>query len=322
MGLQPGMAFDLKYIVADLTTTLLRDLWDYGKRAKFLGRFASPAVDPGTTPFVGIGLGGSEGSAKILHFLTTVDGNLLYIKEFLSSRNWGGIHFEVIKTGRIIAGASNLPETVHNKARGGDRIERKDGVSGTLGCLVERQNGGTVGLSCHHVLTPVTGRAVGEEIYWSGLRLGTLVEADPLVLGAHGDNKIDAALIRPDKLDAITPGLRELGKIANSVADPDLGTKVKKIGAASGVSFGAIRLKSASIKLAFDTGVEAVFTDQLGIIGTSHKQDFAMQGDSGAIVVNDNNSAVGLLFGVSEGTDLAFANPIDTVLRRLAVRIQ
>jgi hypothetical protein len=318
LGSESAYDYDYDYILKHLVKELLRDLWDDEIRRKFLAKFVRGPIEEGARPFVGIGMGESKDSKRTqLQFLSTIDGARLRIKELLSTWDWGDVRFEVMNTGRILAAATT--GTVSKRAQGGDAIQRKGGQSGTFGCLVDGSFGSGI-LTCHHVLVLSINNKQKHEILWSGRRIGLLETLEPLVLGPNGDNKIDAAVCKPDNLSAVAPGLRNLGLISGYVANPVFGLKVKKEGAASGITEGAVRLKNLSTIVGFEDGDEAIFTDQLGIIGTKSRH-FATQGDSGAVIIDDNSSPVGLLSAVAEQIDLTFANPIEAVFRTLQVRL-
>jgi hypothetical protein len=70
--------------------------------------------------------------------------------------------------------------------------------------------------------------------------------------------------------------------------------------------------------MTYETGDVAIFDKQLGIIGAQPNR-FAETGDSGAVVVDDHENAVGLLFCITQGVDVSFANPIVPILTEFAV---
>jgi hypothetical protein len=315
MGSSAGMAPDYLYIINALTTKLIRNLWDRENLEQFTRKFVRRPVI-GLRPIVGIGLDEAEGSTKV-RFLSTVDPDNLKMEEFLSEEGFGFLEFGITNTGPISA-ASKVVKA-ERKAQGGDEIQRKDGTAGTFGCMVDHSSGSAI-LTCQHVLSSLGDQKIGGEVMWSGRRVGVVQAIQPIVMGATGANEIDAALCKPDNLDIVTNGVRNLGSIAGSVSDPAFGLRVRKEGAASGVTTGAIRLKNVSAAILFPEGIEAIFINQLGIIGST-KDRFAIQGDSGALLLDERNSAVGLLCAVSSGIDLTYASPIGTVITKLAIRL-
>ena len=316
MGSAPGMVYDYNYIIKALTDKLIRNLWNDENLRRFAQRFLRRSTSHRMKPIVGIGLGESQDAKQVLHFLSTVDPEHLLMQEILSAEGLDDVRFEVTNTGPIVAAGK---VDVGKKAQGGDLIQRRDGPAGTFGCLVDDASGSCI-LTCHHVLASIDEQRAKREIMWSGHRIGITHTMEPIVPGPNGNNEIDAALCKPDDLNTVARGLRRLGPIVGSVRNPPFGLKVKKEGAASGITEGAIRLKSLSAAVAFDGGHEAIFINQVGIIGSTSDR-FAMQGDSGSVIVNDSNSAVGLLSAVSSGIDLAYASPIETVFAKLVVRL-
>jgi hypothetical protein len=81
-----------------------------------------------------------------------------------------------------------------------------------------------------------------------------------------------------------------------------------------------VSIQKLSILMPYTSIQKALFEQQMGIIGTQ-TNDFASGGDSGAIVLNDHHQAVGLLFGMDGGIDLAYVNPINLVIGRFGVSI-
>jgi hypothetical protein len=66
---------------------------------------------------------------------------------------------------------------------------------------------------------------------------------------------------------------------------------------------------------------EALFTDQLLILGTDPKRKFANRGDSGCIAVDEVSRAVGMVVATATGTDVAFVSPMDPVLKEFGVQL-
>src|SRR5262249_10970216 len=106
-------------------------------------------------------------------------------------------------------------------------------------------------------------------------------------------------------------GLPEL----RSPRPPELGKRVFKVGAASGLTWGWIRVKSASIVLNLGEERDVRFAELTGM-DTGTTVPFAKPGDSGALVVGEDGSAIALLFALSQS--IAFACPLDQVLSILA----
>jgi len=89
--------------------------------------------------------------------------------------------------------------------------------------------------------------------------------------------------------------------------------EVKKSGRTSGITQERIVSLSATMRVSLNPGESAIFYDQI-IAGP-----MAQPGDSGALVVDERQKAVGLLFAGSELASII--NPIETVLKLLKIEL-
>jgi hypothetical protein len=113
---------------------------------------------------------------------------------------------------------------------------------------------------------------------------------------------------------------------AFTLTESDLGATVYKAGRTTGVTSGVITQVEVD-RLRVDMGEPgtqriASFSDQFEVQG--HDGAFSLGGDSGSLIVDEAGYAIGLLFagGPSEdGVDVTYANYVENVLRRLAVRL-
>lgn len=124
-------------------------------------------------------------------------------------------------------------------------------------------------------------------------------------------NLVDCAVARPKDTQDITPEIIELGKV-NGIVEAEPGMVVKKSGRTSGITEGKVTAIQVTLNVSMGHSSDVVrFNDQ---IMTEMK---SLAGDSGSIVLDEENRAVGLLFaGSSEFTVL---NPIGVVLDKLGV---
>lgn len=129
---------------------------------------------------------------------------------------------------------------------------------------------------------------------------------------AWTENIVDAALAEPLAEDYIGNSILELGEITGC-AEPQLGEVVRKSGRTSGLTHGWVRAVDVTIRVALREGAEAVFNDQ------SMSNMLSQPGDSGSVVLNEQNQAVGLLFAGS-GTMTLF-NRFSNVLKLLDVSL-
>lgn len=65
----------------------------------------------------------------------------------------------------------------------------------------------------------------------------------------------------------------------------------------------------------------ALFVNTVVVRGLPPTTPFSAGGDSGSLIVDAQHRACALLFAGSGTTDITFANPLGTVLRRLRIRL-
>ncbi|MEC9488240.1 MAG: hypothetical protein UMV23_02000 [Halanaerobium sp.] len=126
------------------------------------------------------------------------------------------------------------------------------------------------------------------------------------------ENLIDAALAEPEDEEWIERKILEIGEVKET-AVAELGTKVKKSGRTTGITEGEVTAIGSSVKVDMGHNQQGVFGNQ--IVTTP----LSKGGDSGSLVVNDKNQAVGLLFAGSENNTVF--NPIHTVMALLDISI-
>ena len=144
-------------------------------------------------------------------------------------------------------------------------------------------------------------------------------------LKPNGANLLDAAIatiIRGIDADPLT--YKGIGKLAGGRADPlMLGMAVSKVGRTTGVTRGRISaIELDKVVIQYDLGMLS-FDDQMEIESTGTRS-FSAGGDSGSLILDEENRGCALLFAGSEtggrnGRGLTYANPIAIVLKRLAI---
>ena len=125
-------------------------------------------------------------------------------------------------------------------------------------------------------------------------------------------NYVDAAIAGIVNIRQVSSSLYLIGNI-NETSLPILGGTVKKTGRATGLTTGTITATNATIRISYSDGKTALFQNQ--IISTV----MSSPGDSGSLLLNSNNYAIGLLFAGSTSTTVY--NPINTVLSALGIRL-
>lgn len=124
------------------------------------------------------------------------------------------------------------------------------------------------------------------------------------------ENLVDAALAKPVRRDAVAPEILELGRI-RGLGEASPGMVVKKSGRSSGVNASRVQAVSVTLQVMVTEEEPATFSDQF-LTGP-----LAQPGDSGSLVLDEENRAVGLLFA---GSDTAtICNRMQNVLDLLQV---
>lgn len=129
------------------------------------------------------------------------------------------------------------------------------------------------------------------------------------------DNALDAALARPLDPAMFEDVIRHIGVVSGTNA-PALGMTIRKSGRTTELTQGSVTLLNATINITYETqrgARTARFTGQV------LSDPISQGGDSGSLVVDAQNRAVGLLFAGS--TVASVFTPIDTVLAALNITI-
>ncbi|KEI00908.1 trypsin-like peptidase domain-containing protein [Clostridium botulinum] len=225
-----------------------------------------------------------------------------------------GIPTDVVESG--ITSTCSL----RNKVRpvsGGYSIGIDGLQGGTLGCLVS-QDGIEYGLTCNHVISANDSKLLGKPVVQPATQYGGKVPNDTIgivyrfvkVNTSRDNNLVDAAIIKTNK--ALTSSVITFIGNIKGVNYPQIGEKVKMVGSNSGLKEGTVKTIHTTIKTFF-LGEEVVFKNQ---IVTSY---MSLPGDSGAILLNKNNEALGML--MSDGSRITIYNDIHDVLTELRVNI-
>lgn len=206
---------------------------------------------------------------------------------------------------------------------------------GTLGALVEDDNGVKYILSNNHVLARLNNGEINEEIIQPGL-----VDQSPICEMDYNDavanlshyieisfkkrtpNTVDAAIAEVVDGKVNTSGyILGIGEVNASTVEPAVDMEVKKSGRTTGLTYGNITAIDVTATVGYnrECGIgfrKAIFTNQI-MLGPA---SFSGGGDSGSLIVENRTHyprAVGLLFAGSDTHTLA--NPIDAVLFELEV---
>lgn len=202
-------------------------------------------------------------------------------------------------------------------------ITKRFCCSGTLGALVQ---GGGVNyiLSNNHVLARADQAVAGEDISQPGLidngcRVPPIV-ADFTTAPVLGSN-VDAAIaqLRPNTMNT-TGEIEDIGTISSVVKAPTVGLSVAKSGRTTGLTTATIATINTSVSVQYQRNCGSgkkflvSYTNQVVI----NSSTFSAGGDSGSLIVSNNNchQPVALLFAGSSTSTIA--NPIGEVLSELS----
>jgi hypothetical protein len=211
--------------------------------------------------------------------------------------------------------------------------------AGTLGAIVYRRGDPRpLILSNNHVLANSSngsdGRArLGDPIFQPGPADGgterdliaTLADFVPLrrnpVSRPPGDededetppNLMDVALAFPASPDLVEASILEIGPVAG-ITSPQVRQQVRKSGRTTGLTTGAVTVIHTTVTVHYGPGETISFADQ--VMATT----MSKPGDSGSLVLDMENRAVGLLFAGSPVATIF--SPIEAVVNRLGLTFE
>lgn len=123
-------------------------------------------------------------------------------------------------------------------------------------------------------------------------------------------NLVDCAVAKPLDASMIDPNILEIG-LPKGIKKPQAGMLVKKSGRSSGLTFSIVLATDVAVRVSLNNNEYGIFTDQV-LAGPMSKP-----GDSGSLVLSEDNYAVGLLFAGSESATMF--NRLANVLEALQV---
>lgn len=236
---------------------------------------------------------------------------------------------DVVETGRIVALQSRTGRV--RPAPGGVSIGHHRITAGTLG-VIARRSGARMILSNNHVLANSNDAAVGDPLLQPGAhdggtsndRIATLDRFVPIVFDGFWDwllslfgivrqapNVVDAALGKPLNDADVSDEILQIGRVAGT-APPSIGMSVRKSGRTTGLTQGTVSAVAVTVRVSYGLTKTARFRDQI-VAGP-----MSQGGDSGSLVVDSSNRAVGLLFAGSTNTTIL--NPISEVASLLGLQ--
>lgn len=245
----------------------------------------------------------------------------------------GGVDVRVIETGTIFALQLLQAQEINRMSRvrpypGGVSIGHMAVTAGTLGSRVyDVATGEKLLLSNNHIFANTDSKSytratIGDTILQPGsydggqnpqdkvaeLERWIKIDDDSDFLPYTGDNIVDAAVARPISIADVNDEIIGIG-VVTEMASASIGQTVRKSGRTTGLMSGSVVDTNATIKVEYGI-LQATFRDQLIITPA-----IGAGGDSGSLVVDDSNKAVGLLFAGSN--TITVANKIANVANLL-----
>jgi len=203
--------------------------------------------------------------------------------------------------------------------------------AGTLGAIVkDRDSGDPMLLSNFHVMCVDDGWSVGDDMtqpsrvdggHCPADTVGALQRASLAGSTAGGGPGVDCAVASHDARDYACE-IIDIGEV-KGVATATVDMPVRKRGRTTGLTYGTVDTVDLTVKIDYGDGLgDVTLTKQIGIdVDPDKSAKIGDHGDSGSVVVNDDNEVVGLYFAGSDSGDYGVANPIQAVLDALNVEI-
>ncbi len=282
--------------------------------ACYLG-VATEGMKPSTNANVqGVGIG-----YKVVHRIPTRERALqVYVNRKMHERllrpedripdEVEGVPTDIVETGIFEIGRK-FPPIYQRRVRpapAGVSIGHKDVSAGTFGALV-REGRHEYILSNNHVLANENEAKVGDPILQPGPYDGGRPDRDTIAqlagfvkLEAEATNLVDAAIATPIVRDDVAPEILHVGRVKGD-AEPEIDLSVRKSGRTTRYTEGTVTATDVTLRVGYSEGA-LVFTDQF-LVGA--RGGFSGPGDSGSLIVDAENRAVGLLFAGSPFTTVA-----------------
>lgn len=125
-------------------------------------------------------------------------------------------------------------------------------------------------------------------------------------------NLVDAAVAKPVDADYLLEDILKIGPVSGTTP-AEINMAVKKSGRTTALTEGAITVLDTTIDVGYGGSRVATFEHQI------LTADMSNPGDSGSLLVSNDNKAVGLLFAGSDSVTVY--NPIESVLSLLSITI-
>ncbi len=299
---------------------------------------ALEAGPPGLENIIGMGIGEKvrrnlpTGELAIKVYVVEKLPKAMVHNQALIPEEYKGFKTDIEEVGEIKA----LRNTrCYRPATGGVSVGHSKVTAGTFGCLVKIK-GKTHILSNNHVLANSNDGKPGDFILQPGAYdggrhddsthpgetcknpdhcIGVLAKFVPIDFSGKR-NTVDAAVALPFDKNLVRAEILNIGRV-KGIVKAERNSFVKKSGRTTQLTQGVITDTHGSFWINYDT-YRALFADQIVVRGLGTKP-FSDGGDSGSLVVDGKNRAIGLLFAGSAAATIV--NKIENVLKALKAKI-
>lgn len=296
-------------------------------------RLTSPAQRSfDDTPPVAVGIAHHKGEHKIAIRVQHAHPEVDKLIEHFKGAAKGEVDVKIV--GQIRAQAEPVQRKRHRPLRIGDSVGLvgMDMGAGTIACFVssaDPKDEKTYILSNNHVLAKENDGRKGSPVIQPGPADGGKEPNDAVatltrfVELAKDGNRVDAAIAAvKDGININRNSLAGLGKLAGARdARIEKAEKVFKIGRTTGLTEGrvsAFEIDGLQVMYPYPL-LTLTFDDQMEIGARNASAPFSRGGDSGALVVDSRNRAIGLLFAGND-TSVTYINHIHSIVDSLKIR--
>ncbi|MPQ45020.1 trypsin-like peptidase domain-containing protein [Clostridium tarantellae] len=283
---------------------------------------------------IGVGLGykvinGKDTGELSVHVLVHNKTSEIDKSNFIP-KTYMGIKTDVIEIGE--QAQKSLKEKIRPLVAGYGISKQNLKEAGTIGCIVTRDNPYGVKdyyiLTNNHVIADLTRGEIGIPLVQPGgidggesprdivARLSEFIPLKFHRLNPKPENFVDAAIgkiIKPSLVQSKEIAL--VGKITG-ISKAVIGERIKKVGRTSGLTMGEVTTINTTIEISYGGRFKTPFLFK-GLTLAKLQLD---QGDSGSIVLNEKNEAIGQAISSSSQNITTFAD-METVLTALNVEL-
>ncbi|WP_039235236.1 hypothetical protein [Clostridium sp. K25] len=243
--------------------------------------------------------------------------NLIHTKDLIPTI-YKGFKTDVVESGIIKANSFN--KKIRPVQLGYNIGVALNKAQGTLCCIVKDISNYYI-LSCNHVLALENTAPINSPITQPSFlnhgnpltdTIAYLYKYIPLDFSFKGISLSDCAIAKINNPSLVSNHIATLGPILG-ITPPSLDLSIRKIGKTSEITYGNITATHVTIRCAYNTGY-TIFKNQLAA------NAITKEGDSGALLADLKNNAIGMLIGGNLGS-LSIYSPITLILDLLKVNL-